>query len=202
MRLVINALLLFSMGFCIATAEYSQFIPPQSPLSRTYFRTLHRFRPVRASHAPFSVPIHRAQPSPEATSTSESSAEINNRRFSTNSYFDISDKPVLANGHIAYIPYGDSIYMNGLYNGYKGGSHRARIPNYANIQFENCSSLDLHKSKCTFELDIDRGVFRTTAKLNNGNLEIEQTQYAHRYYDEVIVNSIQLKRNASNTSGK
>lgn len=48
--------------------------------------------------------------------------------------------PVLANGHIGLTVFSDSIYMNGLYNGRKGLSHRARIPNYSNIQIKNCAS--------------------------------------------------------------
>lgn len=126
-----------------------------------------------------------------------------NTIFETNNYATVTDKPVLANGHIGYIPYSDSIYMNGLYNGYKGDSHRARIPNYANIYFEQCNGYESNSNlSCTFGLDIQRGLFQTQAKFNNGDYVVEQIQYTHRYYDTVIVNQITLKRNTVNRNGK
>lgn len=115
--------------------------------------------------------------------------------FETHNFWDVSDKPVMANGQIGFIPFGDSVYMNGLYNGYKGKSHRARIPNYANIQFESCSHTSSDTSPCKYTLDVLNGVFRTETHLNDGLFTVQQTQYAHRYYDMAIVNHIQLRRN-------
>ena len=41
--------------------------------------------------------------------------------------------PTVGNGHIATKIHGDYIFMNNLYNGYKGESHRAEIPSTVNI---------------------------------------------------------------------
>lgn len=123
--------------------------------------------------------------------------------FTATEYYNISDKPVLANGHIGYVPYSDSIYMNGVFNGQKGSSHRARIPNYANIYVENCGPSSERDSECEYELDVQKAAFVTEATVGKGNdFHVRQTQYAHRYYDSVIVNTIQMKRNSVNSFGE
>lgn len=117
--------------------------------------------------------------------------------FTSNDFWNVSDKPVLANGHIGFIPYGDSIYMNGLYNGPKGDSHRARIPNYANVRFEPCIQRSINNVEvCAYELDISNGLFRTQVQLNNGSVCVEHIQYAHRHHETALVNHIRLKRNS------
>lgn len=37
--------------------------------------------------------------------------------------------PYVGNGHLATTVYSDTIYINGVYNGNYGNSHRARVPN-------------------------------------------------------------------------
>lgn len=122
----------------------------------------------------------------------------------TDDYFNVKDKPVLGNGHVAYVPFTDSIYMNGLYNGVNESTHRARIPNYANIYFDRCGSFtsDLNKLRCKYELDMQFAVFRTKADFENGTISVEHIQYAHRYYDSVIVNMFKLWRNDANNRGE
>lgn len=128
----------------------------------------------------------------------------NNRVFVATEYFDVVDKPVLANGHIAYVPFSDSIYMNGLFNGFiRTSSHRARIPNFANIHFESCGSArTADESRCTYKLDIEQALFQTNADFFDGNVTVKHTQYAHRYFDRVIVNTIKLRRKSNTTNGE
>lgn len=115
--------------------------------------------------------------------------------FESTHFWSINDKPVLANGHIGFIPYGDSIYMNGFYNGYKDNSHRARIPNYGVVKFEPCTQMNSAiEFKCIYALDIYNGLFQTSVNLNDGQFNVEHIQYAHRYYDTAIVNHIKIKR--------
>lgn len=125
------------------------------------------------------------------------------RVFEASTYFDVREKPALANGHVGYVPYGDSIYMNGFYNGYiKTNSHRARIPNFANIYFESCGSAKaVSESRCSYKMDAERGLFHTNADFFEKNVTVEHIQYAHRYYDRVIVNTIELKRKSADTNG-
>ena len=47
--------------------------------------------------------------------------------------------PTIGNGHIATAVYSDTIYMNGFYNGYAYGSHRARIPSPCAIKIRDVS---------------------------------------------------------------
>lgn len=127
--------------------------------------------------------------------------------FESSDYWNIIDKPVMSNGHIGFVPYGNSIYMNGLYTGHEDNSHRARLPNYGYIQFEPCSrAFDMNSmgsNKCSYALDINNGIFRTQTDLSDGQFTVEQLQYAHRYYETAIVNQIRLKRNnVSLASGK
>lgn len=184
------------------------FIPMHSPLTRFYSRRYHPFHPIHPSYAPrftSTAATVAINPSPHSPRLQSYNSD-NNHIFKTNNFFNVSDKPVLANGRIGYVPYGDSIYMNALYNGRGGSSHRARIPNFANIHFEHCGSptltLDPNKLACSYSLDVHQGVFRTNVKFHNGDFSVEQTQYAHRYFDSVIVNSLQLKRNAADATGK
>lgn len=123
--------------------------------------------------------------------------------FKSTNYWDIVDKPVMANGHIGFIPYGDSIYMNGLYNGHKDNSHRARIPNFGSIQFEPCSRAHFTRAiECSYAMDIHSGLFRTSTNLVDGQFSVEHIQYAHRYYDTVIVNHIKIKRNNESNNSR
>lgn len=118
--------------------------------------------------------------------------------FVSDVYWELNDKPILANGHIGFVPYGESIYMNGLYNGERDKSHRARIPNYGNVQFVPCSqTFNLHSKAemCSYGLDINNGIFRTQTDISDGHFTVEHIQYPHRYYDIAIVNHIRIKRN-------
>lgn len=130
------------------------------------------------------------------------------------------EMPVLANGHIAFIPNGDSIYMNGVYNGLMDETHRARIPNLAQIRFapcghrprlqkplptmhvdstQRCSASTAGMVACRRTLDIKRAVYVYSVDCANGQFTVEQAQYAHRHFDRAIVNQITIKRNAVDT---
>lgn len=102
--------------------------------------------------------------------------------------------PTLANGHVGFVVYGNSILMNGIYNGFMGYSHRARIPNYANIQFDQCSPIRLgfNTKNCTYKLDTERSIFETV--YDDGDLRITQDTYPHRFYTRAIINTIRVER--------
>ena len=95
--------------------------------------------------------------------------------------------PTLANGHIGFVIYGDSILMNGLYNGIRGESHRARIPNYANILTNiECDG------NCNYQLNMRKGYFQNT--INENGFKIVQQLYAHKFYNRAIFNSFTIER--------
>ncbi|XP_035912953.1 protein-glucosylgalactosylhydroxylysine glucosidase-like [Anopheles stephensi] len=102
--------------------------------------------------------------------------------------------PTLANGHLGFVVYGDSVHLNGVYNGLKGVSHRARIPNFANIQLANCSSLQTQPKNCRYQLDMRQGKFRTTLDDPAGGYRVQHEVYPNRHFDQTIVNRIHIRR--------
>lgn len=98
--------------------------------------------------------------------------------------------PILSNGHLAFQVWGNSIFMNGLYNGYHGLSHRARIPNYANIVLEPNNLISKSHT-----LNVRDGIYQTVFDVDGA--QIKQTIYAHRYFNRAIVNEIEIIGNSS-----
>ncbi|XP_062551751.1 protein-glucosylgalactosylhydroxylysine glucosidase-like [Armigeres subalbatus] len=102
--------------------------------------------------------------------------------------------PTLSNGNIAFVVFGDAVHMNGVYNGLQGLSHRARIPNYANIQILNCASSIVQPTGCYYQLDMKKNMFRTVYEEPLGDYRIVHDVYPHRYFDMAIVNKIRIQR--------
>ncbi|XP_072937087.1 protein-glucosylgalactosylhydroxylysine glucosidase [Epargyreus clarus] len=96
--------------------------------------------------------------------------------------------PSIGNGHIATNIFSDTVYMNGLYNGHRGESHRARIPNWVNIRLN--STLTHFPYSPVYSLDTRDGVFKVT--VDRDRSVVTQRIYAHRYYTRAIVNQIQV----------
>ncbi|CAH2067404.1 unnamed protein product, partial [Iphiclides podalirius] len=96
--------------------------------------------------------------------------------------------PSVGNGHLATNVFSDTVYMNGLYNGFRGESHRARIPAWANIRLN--STLTHHPYKPVYSLDTKHGVFTVT--VDRDRSVVTQRIYAHRFYTRAIVNQIQV----------
>lgn len=124
-------------------------------------------------------------------------------RFESLDFWRVQDRPVLANGHIGFVPFGDFVFMNGLYNGVNVTSHRARIPNYANVLCEACTDEVIEPSKlskCIYTLDTFNGVFSSRTDSASGQFSVEHIQYAHRYHPMAIVNRIRMQRNQNTTN--
>ncbi|KAL7044782.1 hypothetical protein ACKWTF_002049 [Chironomus riparius] len=98
-----------------------------------------------------------------------------------------ADMPTLANGHIGFVIYGDSILMNGLYNGVRGESHRARIPNFSNL----VPNIECNEN-CLYQLNMKNGYFQNT--INESNFNVVQQLYAHRFYNRAVINSFTIER--------
>jgi Glycosyl hydrolase family 65 central catalytic domain len=115
--------------------------------------------------------------------------EENDWVVGSNQLPDVSDIPVLSNGHIGFVANGDAILLNGLYNGERGESHRARIPNYSNVIVD----LSCQTNSCEHRLNMRLGYFETRAT-SGRNYRVVQQLYAHRYYNRAIINRIVLER--------
>lgn len=97
--------------------------------------------------------------------------------------------PQLGNGHVAFTTLSRTVNMNGLYNGFKGESHRARIPNWANIILEYCeNSID----ECEYEMNIADGIF--SVNLETEDVTVRHSLIVHRLFDRAIVNCFTLTR--------
>lgn len=121
--------------------------------------------------------------------------------FETKDFQDRTIIPTLSNGHLGFVAYGDSIHMNGLYNGKTGESHRARIPNYGRIQYEYCGVFTTGGDDCTYALDMRQGLFRTTSNNQNDAVRVQLVTYPHRFYDKTIVNHLTVNRNMIGMGG-
>ncbi|XP_041984111.1 protein-glucosylgalactosylhydroxylysine glucosidase-like isoform X1 [Aricia agestis] len=97
--------------------------------------------------------------------------------------------PSIGNGHVATNIFSDTVYMNGLYNGRKGESRRARIPAWANVRLN--STLTHLPFKPVYSLDTKQGVFKVT--VDRDRSVVTQRIYAHRYYTRAIINQIQIR---------
>lgn len=103
---------------------------------------------------------------------------------------DSSRLPTLGNGHIGFTVFAKELYMNGLYNGQGGLSHRARIPNYVNILMEDCARND---EACNFTMNMHHGVFMVKLEVADKFIATHLI-YAHRYRDRVLINQIHIQR--------
>ncbi|KAK6180853.1 hypothetical protein SNE40_008830 [Patella caerulea] len=96
--------------------------------------------------------------------------------------------PEIGNGHIATVIQGDSMFMNGLYNGYNCTSHRARIASTCGVITEcltNCSSR-------IYKLDLARGIF--IERYDGDGFYMEIRTYAHRVLNRLFVVEIEMSR--------
>ncbi|XP_053673671.1 protein-glucosylgalactosylhydroxylysine glucosidase-like [Anopheles nili] len=101
--------------------------------------------------------------------------------------------PTLANGHLGFTVFEDAVYMAGLYNGAGGLSHRARIPNVANLRLDNACYRGTDPS-CWLALDLDRGLFQVNYTAANGSHRVTHLLYPHALYRRLIVNQFLVER--------
>ncbi|CAF3413981.1 unnamed protein product [Rotaria socialis] len=106
------------------------------------------------------------------------------------SVLDYRMMPYVGNGHVATVVFSDFIYMNGLYNGDNGTSHRARIPSTLNWQFL------FHPSISIFSLNVSSGTF--TEILENDEVRIEQRIFTSQEYTELLISHVVIIRLAFN----
>ncbi|KAK6182582.1 hypothetical protein SNE40_010234 [Patella caerulea] len=95
----------------------------------------------------------------------------------------------VGNGHIATVVYSDTIYMNGLYNGPSGWSHRARIPSILGVRL---SLPGVSDTQTQYALDVQRGVFEEI--VNSSDVSILMRTYAHQYYTQLMILEIHAVR--------
>ncbi|XP_017115794.1 protein-glucosylgalactosylhydroxylysine glucosidase [Drosophila elegans] len=119
---------------------------------------------------------------------------------------DLNFMPTLGNGHLGYTVFGDSIFMNGVYNGAGGNSKRARIPNWINISTEACdrfgcaSADDVDVNGTSYEMDLRDGYFRERTTYRKLGFSLEQRTYPHKFYNRALVYEVVANRIDSRNS--
>ncbi|CAG0920549.1 unnamed protein product [Notodromas monacha] len=103
--------------------------------------------------------------------------------------------PTLGNGHLATVVNTDVIYVNGLYNGARGDSHRAKVASLHRAQVELVGAGEL--IDITFSLDTRRGVFEEVREYSD--CSFTQTQLAHQFYSTSLVNVLKVTSKTDET---
>ncbi|XP_064602708.1 protein-glucosylgalactosylhydroxylysine glucosidase-like [Liolophura sinensis] len=103
-------------------------------------------------------------------------------------------RPGIGNGQVATVVYSDSIYMNGLYNGFHSDSHRARIPAFCSVQITGVNPpAEFHR---TYSLNVSTGIFTETIK--GAYFQVDLKMYAHRRVRELLVSELWIRRSDIN----
>ncbi|XP_055589644.1 uncharacterized protein LOC129741860 [Uranotaenia lowii] len=107
--------------------------------------------------------------------------------------------PTLANGHLGFTVFGDAVYMDGLFNGHRGLSHRARIANVANLRLQleeegTSAAGNLTSSRDGFRMDFRTGTFCVDYRGPNNSFRVTQRIYPHQSFDRAIVNQFEIMR--------
>ncbi|KAM6960750.1 protein-glucosylgalactosylhydroxylysine glucosidase [Aplochiton taeniatus] len=95
--------------------------------------------------------------------------------------------PPLANGHLGWKVYDETMHVGGVYNGEAGKCHRADVPCPLSV------TMDVDEpSQHTYSLNTHTGVF--THSLSTANFTASQSLYAHRYFSNLMVMEVLLVR--------
>ncbi|XP_061397704.1 protein-glucosylgalactosylhydroxylysine glucosidase [Musca vetustissima] len=111
---------------------------------------------------------------------------------------DLNFMPSLSNGHLGFTVFGDAIFVNGVYNGQKGNSRRARLPNWINISatiYEaNNSILDPMHNNITYVMNLSDGYFQWSTNMTDRGIVLQQRVYAHRFYNRALIYELLVER--------
>lgn len=105
---------------------------------------------------------------------------------------DFRKMAAIGNGHVATVLYSDVIYMNGLYNGPVGWTHRAAIRSVHDVVVNVEGQMVNRK----YALNVWTAVFTET--ISSPGLEIKVMTYAHQRLVQLIVTEVHAQR----TDGK
>ncbi|XP_075154058.1 protein-glucosylgalactosylhydroxylysine glucosidase isoform X2 [Haematobia irritans] len=111
---------------------------------------------------------------------------------------DLKFMPSIANGHLGFTVFGDAIYVNGVYNGFKGDSRRARLPNWLNItatlRGTTHSDSALPGEPVVYTMNLFKGYFQWLQNFQSIGVTMRQRVYAHRFYNRALIYDLKVKR--------
>lgn len=128
-------------------------------------------------------------------------AQSANHIFEADTILEARLLPALSNGHLGFVPYGDTVHISGLHSGPANDTRRTRIPNFGRVQYEFCGPFAQGAEPCRFSFDARRALFRTQSSHRDNQFDVELSTFAHRVYDHTLVNYVRITRtDRTNTS--
>ncbi|XP_077992893.1 protein-glucosylgalactosylhydroxylysine glucosidase-like [Glandiceps talaboti] len=111
-----------------------------------------------------------------------------------NGEIDTRYMPSVGNGHIATVIYSNSTYINGVYNGKEGFSHRARLPskNAIRVHFDEDVERELSRR---YRLNVRNGVWQEV--IQHPQFAVTVNIYAHQYFTRLLVTQVEFSRTTS-----
>lgn len=96
--------------------------------------------------------------------------------------------PHLSNGFVGTTAKNSSVYLNGLYNGNLGKSHRVRLPSMTAV--DAFFPIDTEQEIITYNFDVRKGAYIVETKTNYALMT--QRFFVHRRLKNIIVNEIKI----------
>ena len=124
--------------------------------------------------------------------------------FSTDQWLDKDTfYPDIGNGFLGTQLFSDSIFISGMFNGWRGSSHKARIQQYLPYTMVP-PSVQSGRSETTedFRISVNMydGITSLTSKLTEDDVTVEQLFYAHRSQPNLLVTEIVVEKLTAGTS--
>ncbi|XP_033736120.1 protein-glucosylgalactosylhydroxylysine glucosidase-like [Pecten maximus] len=105
---------------------------------------------------------------------------------------DAASMPTIGNGYIATLVHSDTMYVDGVYNGPNGTSHRARLRSTASI---NITDFSFPVKDRKYSLDAGRGMY--VEEYTSDDVRVELSMYAHQWMNRLLVTEISVVNNGS-----
>ncbi|OWF37122.1 protein-glucosylgalactosylhydroxylysine glucosidase-like [Mizuhopecten yessoensis] len=110
--------------------------------------------------------------------------------LSVDSLPDAASMPTIGNGYLATLVHSDTMYMNGVYNGPNGTSHRARLRSTSSI---NITDFSFPVTGRKYSLDVGRGMY--IEEYTSDDVRVEMNMYAHQLLNRLLVTEISVVNN-------
>ncbi|XP_048752483.2 protein-glucosylgalactosylhydroxylysine glucosidase-like isoform X2 [Ostrea edulis] len=102
--------------------------------------------------------------------------------------------PSIGNGHVAVVVKGDTVFLNGLYNGHNITSHRAKLPA---VFIKDIDIKSTDHLKTNYTLDLAAGMF--IEEFKSKTFSIEFKIFAHRAVKQLLVTTVTVKNMGATT---
>lgn len=112
--------------------------------------------------------------------------------LSVDSLPDGASMPTIGNGYLATLIHSDTMYVDGVYNGPNGTSHRARLRSTSSI---NITDFSFPVRDRKYSLDVGRGMY--VEEYISEDIRVEMSMYAHQWLNRLLITEISVVNNGS-----